>query len=289
MGVYPHPNRPRDPNWAILGDFSTGMSFIPDDDVYDWLNSAVDALNDGDWIFIRGMASHLGTDRGYDNLELSKRRAERVLLYIRENAEANLNHITLVDAIADSRATGLSDDNRGFWRSVEVIVTPRRIPPPPPPRHPKPRRHKELGSRFSIHVVDSFSGGVASTMSVTVRDDWRGTYMNFLMRGAGISMDSPLPSINYGDAGRWSTIPPDPHVRRLQDFHHAECILGSLDSKNGRLGTNGTLLTIRVRDRRAGTLYVQNFDTGSSWLPDGSSSLSALTMYRSSGERTPNH
>ena len=293
--VYPHPSQPHYENWAVLGDFNTGSATLQSAH-YDWLNYfAVTYLEKGGWVFIRGMASHKGVERRYDNLGLSRNRARAVQDHLLDKEQVlrrtprYANHITRVDWIGDSRATGDSEDNNPFWRSVEVIATPYRQPPPEQPEQPKLPRTKPLPRpRYRI-AVDSSSGvGPVSSAQVVIRDAWRHTEMQFDMNGLGVSA-TPF---NLGRRGQFSTIPDDPHLRSLSDFAHANVELAGIELRGKDAQSpsySASYLRIRPQDRRANTIVIRDFDTGESLLPDASASVLTLAprSAESRGARPP--
>src|SRR5690349_6111194 len=120
--VLPHPQRPADPDWFLLADFRTGEHALLDGHL-DGLARAVAALRQGRWVWIRGLASRLGTDRGYDNEALSRRRAGSVYAYLTRQDGVPVDHITGVAAQGDRWSAGGPGDNSPEWRAVEVILT----------------------------------------------------------------------------------------------------------------------------------------------------------------------
>jgi len=151
--ILPHPNYPNNPLCKILAGFDTGSDALPQD-VREWLDTKVAlALQRGDWIYLRGMASNSGN--ADQNMDLSNRRAHRVAYHLIQKPGVDASHITRVDAIGIGFSGGNRNDNSPRFRAVELIISPQRLPrmPRPPeltPREPSAFQRGEVGAEIPL-------------------------------------------------------------------------------------------------------------------------------------------
>ena len=96
-----------------------------------WLDKnvklAIEKLN-ASWVDLIGYASHRGTNRGFDNLGLSRQRVDAVQKHIATYA-TNINFAKR-QPVGDSQSTGGANDDDGRFRAVDVLVF--GSPPPAP-------------------------------------------------------------------------------------------------------------------------------------------------------------
>ncbi|MEO0559329.1 MAG: hypothetical protein AAF170_14220 [Bacteroidota bacterium] len=140
--VLPHPRAPNNRNWAILADFESNRAELRPEHTR-WLDRRVVAPLRSErppWVYLRGFASRLG--QADDNETLSEQRVQSVMLYLLGfpfTDPRRFQSFTGLEAAGESWSQGDEDDDSPRWRSVEVIVTPQRLPqerptPAPPAR-----------------------------------------------------------------------------------------------------------------------------------------------------------
>jgi len=137
MPVIPHSRDRSNPNHVILTGFATNSARLNDEHCR-WLDRhAVPALlrPNPAWIYVRGLASRLGSEDA--NITLSNSRAHSVLYYLITNPLADLSRLTGIDARGEEWSEGDDRDDSERWRAAEVVISDtqrpiRRVTSPPP-------------------------------------------------------------------------------------------------------------------------------------------------------------
>lgn len=106
-------------------------------------------------IFLRGEASHPGSDE--HNLELSKRRADSVVAYLRSRGVPDAR--MKVEAAGESVAGSLLAENADA-RAVSLLAVKLATVPTPSPAPPAPAPAAPMATKFKIRLLGALSAGL---------------------------------------------------------------------------------------------------------------------------------
>lgn len=186
--VAPHRSRPESRHWRILTGFDSNSAELKP--VHrQWLSGfAASQVRAGQWVWVRGTASHLG--RTANNQILSERRAQAVQNFLVNNCRVPANHVTGISGVGESRAQGSQTNDSAQDRAVEVIITNNIIELPPA----FITGASPFNTVFWIKYLGSGSGGEAAVGTVAIfiirtRHDY---WQKYLYAGAGVGGGSPI-------------------------------------------------------------------------------------------------
>lgn len=119
--VIPHPRRPNDSRWRILTGFETNRAVLQSAHRVWLAGFAASQVRAGQYVWVRGLASHLGN--AFSNQRLSEQRAAAVRDFLVNQCRVPEERITGLGGVGEDWSEGEERDNSDRWRAVEVIIT----------------------------------------------------------------------------------------------------------------------------------------------------------------------